>query len=88
MFFEKYRATRRAPRWRPLPHRNGVSFLVSSVPQEDMYEREIVARVPRSILQCAAVSREVNFSSISSMDHFRLEQRVRSPSFGDKSANI
>lgn len=43
---------------------------------EDMYEREIVARVPRSILQCAAVSREVNFSSISSMDHFRLEQRV------------
>ena len=53
-----------------------------------MYEREIVARVPRSILQCAAVSREVNFSSISSMDHFRLEQRVRSPSFGDKSANI
>ena len=42
----------------------------------DMYEREILARVPRSILSCRAVSREVNFSSEQKMEHFRLEQRV------------
>ena len=42
----------------------------------DMYEREILARVPRSILSCRAISREVNFSSEQKMEHFRLEQRV------------
>ncbi|KAH8054426.1 3',5'-cyclic-nucleotide phosphodiesterase [Aureococcus anophagefferens] len=41
----------------------------------DMYEREILARVPWSILSCRAVSREVNFSSEQKMEHFRLEQR-------------
>ena len=34
------------------------------------------ARVPKKILKCRAVSREVNFSSIESMDKFRLEQKV------------
>ena len=42
----------------------------------DMYEREILARVPRAILDCRAVSREVNFSSEQKMESFRLEQRV------------
>ena len=42
----------------------------------DMYDREILARVPRRLLDCRAVSREVNFSSEFKMKDFRLEQRV------------
>lgn len=34
------------------------------------------ARVPKKILQCRAVSREINFSSVEPMDKFRLEQKV------------
>jgi retinal rod rhodopsin-sensitive cGMP 3',5'-cyclic phosphodiesterase subunit delta len=37
---------------------------------------QIIARVPKSILKCRAVSREINFSSIEPMEKFRLEQRV------------
>ena len=36
------------------------------------------ARVPKKILKCAAVSREINFSSIEPMEKFRLEQKVSS----------
>ena len=39
----------------------------------DMYDREILARVPRRLLDCRAVSREVNFSSEFKMKDFRLE---------------
>ena len=39
-------------------------------------EKEHEARVPRKILKCRAVSREISFSSVQSMDKFRLEQRV------------
>lgn len=35
-----------------------------------------IARVPKKILKCKAVSREVNFSSKQQMDKLRLEQRV------------
>lgn len=35
-----------------------------------------VARVPKKILKCRAVARELNFSSQEQMDNFRLEQRV------------
>jgi hypothetical protein len=35
-----------------------------------------VARVPKKILKCKAVSREINFSSNEEMKKFRLEQRV------------
>lgn len=35
-----------------------------------------IARVPKSILKCRAVSREINFSSVEPMEKFRLEQRV------------
>lgn len=35
-----------------------------------------IARVPKKILKCKAVSREINFSSKKSMDKFRLEQKV------------
>ncbi|CAB3986574.1 Retinal rod rhodopsin-sensitive cGMP 3, 5 -cyclic phosphodiesterase subunit delta [Paramuricea clavata] len=34
------------------------------------------ARVPKKILKCKAVSREINFSSNEEMKQFRLEQRV------------
>ena len=34
------------------------------------------ARVPKRILKCRAVSREINFSSEEEMKQFRLEQRV------------
>jgi len=34
------------------------------------------ARVPKSVLQCRAVSREINFSSVEPMEKFRIEQKV------------
>lgn len=36
----------------------------------------ISARVSKNILKCRAVSREINFSSVQSMEKLRLEQRV------------
>lgn len=39
-------------------------------------EKEHEARVPKKILKCKAVSREINFSSKESMEKFRLEQKV------------
>jgi len=32
--------------------------------------------VPKKILKCKAVSREINFSSLEKLDSLRLEQRV------------
>ncbi|XP_023948866.1 retinal rod rhodopsin-sensitive cGMP 3',5'-cyclic phosphodiesterase subunit delta [Bicyclus anynana] len=45
---------------------------------EDMSNPDVEheARVPKRILKCRVVSREMNFSSIESMDKFRLEQKV------------
>ncbi|KAM3968371.1 prenyl-binding protein [Aphomia sociella] len=45
---------------------------------EDMSSPDVEheARVPKRILKCRVVSREMNFSSIESMDRFRLEQKV------------
>lgn len=34
------------------------------------------ARVPKKILKCKAVSRELNFSSSEKLEKFRLEQKV------------
>ncbi|KAK6621676.1 Retinal rod rhodopsin-sensitive cGMP 3',5'-cyclic phosphodiesterase subunit delta [Polyplax serrata] len=34
------------------------------------------ARVPKKILKCRAVSREINFSSVEEMKKFRLEQKI------------
>jgi len=42
-----------------------------SIPDE-----EHEARVPKKILKCRAVSREINFSSIEPMEKFRIEQKV------------
>ncbi|XP_028393973.1 retinal rod rhodopsin-sensitive cGMP 3',5'-cyclic phosphodiesterase subunit delta-like [Dendronephthya gigantea] len=39
-------------------------------------ETEHEARVPKKILKCRAVSREINFSSNEEMKQFRLEQKV------------
>ncbi|XP_064610329.1 retinal rod rhodopsin-sensitive cGMP 3',5'-cyclic phosphodiesterase subunit delta-like [Liolophura sinensis] len=39
-------------------------------------QTEHEARVPKKILKCRAVSREINFSSKESMEKFRLEQKV------------
>ena len=36
----------------------------------------LAARVPKKILKCKAVSRELNFSSEQEMTKFRLEQKV------------
>jgi retinal rod rhodopsin-sensitive cGMP 3',5'-cyclic phosphodiesterase subunit delta len=41
-----------------------------------MFREELVANVPASILNCRAVSREINFSSSEEIEHFRIEQRV------------
>ena len=49
---------------------------------EDPYEsralpdREHEARVPKKILKCKAVSREINFSSQEELTNLRLEQKV------------
>jgi len=34
------------------------------------------ARVPKKILKCRAISREINFSSVEPMEKFRIEQEV------------
>ncbi|KAH9412524.1 prenyl-binding protein [Dermatophagoides pteronyssinus] len=39
-------------------------------------DKEHEAHVPKSILKCRAVSREINFTSAESIEKFRLEQRV------------
>ncbi len=36
----------------------------------------LAARVPKKILKCRSVSREINFTSDEQIDKFRLEQRV------------
>lgn len=43
---------------------------------KDMYHHELKATVPREILECSAVSREINFTSKQEIRSFRLEQRV------------
>lgn len=39
-------------------------------------DKEHEARVPKKILKCKSVAREINFSSKEQMEKFRLEQRV------------
>ncbi len=43
---------------------------------EQMWKKELKARIPADILHCRAVSREINFSSVEKMEGFKLEQRV------------
>ena len=39
-------------------------------------DREHIARVPKNVLKCKSVSREINFTSAEAMDKFRIEQRI------------
>uniref|UniRef100_A0A7S0SJZ0 GMP phosphodiesterase delta subunit domain-containing protein n=1 Tax=Mantoniella antarctica TaxID=81844 RepID=A0A7S0SJZ0_9CHLO len=39
-------------------------------------EEEVEAHIPKGILQCKSVSREMNFSSLEAIQDFRLEQRI------------
>lgn len=39
-------------------------------------DKEHEARVPKKILKCRAVSREINFSSVEAMEKFRLQQKI------------
>uniref|UniRef100_A0A915ANI5 GMP phosphodiesterase delta subunit domain-containing protein n=1 Tax=Parascaris univalens TaxID=6257 RepID=A0A915ANI5_PARUN len=45
---------------------------------EDLAEpsKEHEARVPKNILKCRTISREINFTSSEKIEKFRLEQRV------------
>lgn len=43
---------------------------------DDMFEREMEERIPKAILKCRAVAREIIFSSRETLNNFRLEQRV------------
>eukprot|EP00003_Mantamonas_plastica_P020758 TRINITY_DN3345_c0_g1_i3.p1 TRINITY_DN3345_c0_g1~~TRINITY_DN3345_c0_g1_i3.p1 ORF type:complete len:191 (-),score=36.32 TRINITY_DN3345_c0_g1_i3:5-493(-) len=43
---------------------------------EDVFSNELEAHVPASIVECRAVSRELDFSSAEMINSFRLEQNV------------
>ena len=45
-------------------------------PCRSLPDQEHEARVPKKILRCKAVSREINFSSQEELGNLRLEQRV------------
>jgi len=56
---------------------NGTEMWNSGTEWDDgLFETELEAHVPASILSCPAVAREINFSSREEMSNFRLEQRV------------
>uniref|UniRef100_A0AC34QPP4 Phosphodiesterase delta-like protein n=1 Tax=Panagrolaimus sp. JU765 TaxID=591449 RepID=A0AC34QPP4_9BILA len=46
--------------------------------EDDLSVPDVIheARIPKCILKCKTVSREINFSSAAQIDQFRLEQRV------------
>jgi retinal rod rhodopsin-sensitive cGMP 3',5'-cyclic phosphodiesterase subunit delta len=43
---------------------------------QDIWGQELVAHIPKGILKCRAVARDINFSSRDKMEKFRVEQRV------------
>lgn len=43
---------------------------------DEMFENEIREDIPKEILKCRVVSREIIFTSVEEMNKFRLEQRV------------
>lgn len=55
---------------------SGVLMWQSEDWSENPLDEEFEAHIPKEILQCKTVSREVNFSSVERMDNFRLVQRV------------
>ncbi|CAH1726435.1 unnamed protein product [Aphis gossypii] len=53
-------------------------------------DKEHEAKVPKKILKCRAVSREINFSSVEPMEKLRLQQKVlfKCPFFRSNSAVV
>lgn len=62
--------------WMNLRDADNGKILWQSSDDLSIPELEHEARVPKKILKCRAVSREINFSSTEQMDHFKLEQKV------------
>ncbi|XP_060073417.1 retinal rod rhodopsin-sensitive cGMP 3',5'-cyclic phosphodiesterase subunit delta-like [Ylistrum balloti] len=58
--------------------RNGENGKIIWQSSDDLSRPDVVheARVPKKILKCKAVSREINFSSHEAMESFKLEQKV------------
>eukprot|EP00668_Euglena_longa_P011439 GGOE01013843.1.p1 GENE.GGOE01013843.1~~GGOE01013843.1.p1 ORF type:complete len:148 (-),score=54.27 GGOE01013843.1:231-674(-) len=44
--------------------------------KHDIWDKELMARIPKEILTCRAVSRDINFSSKHQLEKFRVEQKV------------
>jgi retinal rod rhodopsin-sensitive cGMP 3',5'-cyclic phosphodiesterase subunit delta len=55
---------------------NGTLMWESGTWGQKMWTTELKARIPSDILQCRAVSREINFSCAEKLENFRLEQRI------------
>lgn len=62
--------------WMNLRDADSGKILWQSSDDLSLPNSEHEARVPKKILKCRAVSREINFSSKEQMEKFRLEQRV------------
>lgn len=62
--------------WMNLRDANSGKVLWQSSDDLSVADVEHEARVPKKILKCKSVSREINFTSKELMDKFRLEQRV------------
>ena len=62
--------------WMNLRDADNGRILWQSSDDLSLPEKEHEARVPKKILKCKTVSREINFSSKEQMDKFRLEQKV------------
>lgn len=58
--------------------RNGETGKILWQSRDDMAKNDVIheARVPKKILKCKSVSREINFTSEEEIRNFRLEQRV------------
>ena len=54
----------------------GVIWQQDHFDEKDMFSSEMVERIPKSILACKAVSREIIFSSAEALSELKLEQRV------------
>ncbi|CAM9599091.1 unnamed protein product [Chrysoparadoxa australica] len=55
---------------------NGEELWTSGTWGAEMFKKEMEARIPKRLLKCEAVSREINFTSRGAIEHFRLEQRI------------
>jgi retinal rod rhodopsin-sensitive cGMP 3',5'-cyclic phosphodiesterase subunit delta len=54
----------------------GVIWQQNHFNEEEMFRTEMQEQVPKSVLSCKSVSREIVFSSVEALTELRLEQRV------------